>query len=103
MQLHIKPTRSQQYVHYHSFYPKQNNTSIPYSPYDTIRSSCPLEKDYNTYVSLRYLSWIQTHNRLVCKRTINHLVKLLSVCLKTKWLRVRIRLQSLKLQISCLF
>ena len=41
----------------------------------------------------------QTHNYLVCKRTLNHLAKLakwLSVHLQTKWLWVRVLLQSHK-------
>ena len=37
----------------------------------------------------------RTHNHLVRKRTLNHL--------RTKWLCVRVPLQSLKLQISRLF
>ena len=50
-----------------------------------------------------------THNHLVRKRTLHHLAKSanlgkgLSVRLRTKWLWVRITLQSLKLQISRLF
>ena len=50
-------------------------------------------------------SGIQTHNLLVLKRALNHLAKLakwFSVCLRTKWLWVRIPLLSLKLQICCL-
>ena len=35
---------------------------------------------------------IRTHNHLVRKRTLNHLAKCLSVCLRTKWLWVRIAL-----------
>ena len=52
---------------------------------------------------------IQTHNHLVCKRTLSHLAKLaklakwLSVRLRTKCLWFPILLQSLKLQISRLF
>ena len=48
---------------------------------------------------------IQTHDHLVCKRTLSHLAKLasltkwLSVHLQTKWLRVLISLLSLRLQI----
>ena len=38
---------------------------------------------------------IRTHNHLVCKRTLNHLAKWLSVRLRTKWLWVRIPLLSL--------
>ena len=47
----------------------------------------------------------RTHNHLVRKRTLNHLAKLaslakwLSVLLRTKWLWVRVPLQSLNLQI----
>ena len=47
-----------------------------------------------------------THNHLFRKQTLNYLAKLasltkwLSVCLRTKWLWVRVPLQSLKLQIS---
>ena len=37
----------------------------------------------------------RTHNHLVHKRTLNHLAKWLSVCLWTKWLWVRVQLQSL--------
>ena len=47
-----------------------------------------------------------THNQLVRKRTLNHLVSLakcLSVRLRTNWLWVRVPLQSLKLQLSHLF
>ena len=48
---------------------------------------------------------IQTHDHLVCKRTLSHLAKLasltkwLSVHLQIKWLRVLISLLSLRLQI----
>ena len=42
---------------------------------------------------------IRTHNHLVCKRTLNHLAKWLSVRLRTKCLWVRIPLLPLKLQI----
>ena len=51
----------------------------------------------------------QTHNHLDRKRTLKHLAKLaslaksLSVRLRTKWLWVRVLLQSLKLQILRLF
>ena len=51
----------------------------------------------------------RTHNQLVRKRTLNHLAKLaslakrLSVRLRIKWLWLRVPLQSLKLQLSCLF
>ena len=51
----------------------------------------------------------RTHNHLVCKWTLNHLAKLaslvkwLSVCLWTKWLLIRVPLQSLKLHILRLF
>ena len=50
-------------------------------------------------------NWTRTHNHLVHKQTLNHLVSLakwLSVCLRTKWLWVWVQLQTLKLQISCL-
>ena len=46
---------------------------------------------------------IQTHNHLVCKRTLNHYTKLASLAkwssvhLQTKWLLVRILLLSLRL------
>ena len=49
---------------------------------------------------------IRTHNHLVRKRILSHLdslAKWLSVPLRTKWLWVRIPLQSLKLQIWRLF
>ena len=45
----------------------------------------------------------RTHNHLVCKPTLKHLAKWMSVCLRTKWLWVRVQLQSLKLEISRLF
>ena len=57
-------------------------------------------------------NWTQSQNHLVCKRTINHiakcvslakcviLAKWLSVRLRTKWFWVRVQLQSLNLQIS---
>ena len=51
--------------------------------------------------SLSDSNGIRTHNHLVRKRTLNHLAKLaslakwLSVCLRTKWLWVRIPLLSL--------
>ena len=54
-------------------------------------------------------SEIQTHYHLVCKQTLNHLTKQVSLAkwlsanLWTKWLWVQILLQSLKLQISHLF
>ena len=50
-------------------------------------------------------NWTLTHNHLVCKRTLNQqvsLAKQLNVLLRTKWLQVRVQLQSLKLQISFL-
>ena len=47
-------------------------------------------------------NWTRTQNHLVRKRTLNNLAKWLSVCLRTKWFWVRVQLQSLKLQISCL-
>ena len=56
-------------------------------------------------VKLRNCNWAWTHNDLVDKLTLNHLASLakwLRVCLWTKWLWVRVQLQSLKLQISCL-
>ena len=55
--------------------------------------------------SLSDSNGIRTHNHLVCKQTLNHLAKLaslakwLSICLRTKWLWVRISLLLLKLQI----
>ena len=42
---------------------------------------------------------IRTHNYVVCKQTLNHLAKWLSVCLQTKWLWFRISLLLLKLRI----
>ena len=56
-----------------------------------------------------YCNRIRTNNHLVCKRTLNRLAKLASLGkwlggrLRTKWLWVRILLQSLKCQISRLF
>ena len=44
-------------------------------------------------LSLSDCNWTRTHNRLVRKRTLNHLAKPLSVCFRTKWLWVRIQLQ----------
>ena len=52
-----------------------------------------------------FCNWTRTQNRLVRKRTLNHLdslAKRLSVRLRTKWFLVRVQLQSLHLQISCL-
>ena len=60
----------------------------------------------HVFISL-HLIW--THNHLVRKQAVNHLAKLanlakwLGVRLQTKWLWVRVPLQSLKLQISHLF
>ena len=48
--------------------------------------------------SLSDWNWTRTHNHLVHKWTLNHLAKLASVRLWTKWLWVRF--QSLKLQVS---
>ena len=48
-----------------------------------------------------YCNGTQTHNQLVCKQTLKMVG--LSVCLWTKWLWVPVTLQSLKLQILCLF
>ena len=51
-------------------------------------------------------NWIRTQNHLVHKKTLNHLAKLLSVCLRTKWFWVRIQLQSLdqtKLEIGKIY
>ena len=48
--------------------------------------------------SLSVCNWTQTHSHLVRKQTLNHLAKLtkwFSVCLWTKWLWVRVQLQSL--------
>ena len=53
-------------------------------------------------------NWSRTysHNHLVHKQTLNHLAKLaslakwLSICLWTKWLWVRVQLQSIKCIIS---
>ena len=49
--------------------------------------------------SLSDCNWTRTHSHLVHKQTLNHLAKLvewLSVSLWTKWLWVRVQLQSLK-------
>ena len=49
----------------------------------------------NILLCLSDCNWTQTHNHGVCKRTLNHLPKLvkwLSVCLRTKWLWVRVQL-----------
>ena len=45
--------------------------------------------------SLSGSNWTPTHNHLVHKRTLNHLAKLASVRLWTKWLWIRVQLQSL--------
>ena len=48
----------------------------------------------------------RTHSHLVGKQTLNHLAsfaKWLSVCLRTKWMWVRVPLQSLNLQLLLLF
>ena len=51
----------------------------------------------------------RNHNHLVCKQTLNHLVKLatltkcFSVHLQTKWQWVRVPLQTFKLQMLHLF
>ena len=45
---------------------------------------------------------IQTNCHLLCKRTLNHLAKGLSVRLRNKWLWVRNLLQSLKVQEAAL-
>ena len=39
-------------------------------------------------------NWTRIQNHLVPKRTLNHLAKLLSVRLRTKWFCVRVQLQS---------
>ena len=44
-------------------------------------------------------NWTGTQNHLVRKRTVNHLAKLLSVCLRPRWFWVQVQLQSLNLQI----
>ena len=47
--------------------------------------------------SLSDCNWTRTHNRLVRKRTLNHLAKLakwLSVRLRTKWLWIQVQFQS---------
>ena len=52
-------------------------------------------------IIVNHCNWARTHNHLVRKRTLNHLAKLkqlakcLSVGLQTKWLWVRVPLQSL--------
>ena len=51
-------------------------------------------------------NWTQTHNHLVCKRTLNYLDTLarwLSVRLRTKWLWVRVQLQTLKTMFTNIF
>ena len=45
-------------------------------------------------------NWTWTLNHLVVRRTLKHLAKWLSVCLRTKWFRFRVHLQSLNLHIS---
>ena len=45
-------------------------------------------------------NWTRNQNNLVRKRTLNHLAKLLSVRVRTKWFWFQVQLQSLKLQIS---
>ena len=56
-----------------------------------------------THIYISDCNGIRTKNHLVRKRTPNHLTKRFSVCSRTKWLWLRIALQSLKLQISRLF
>ena len=46
--------------------------------------------------SLSDCNWTRAQNQLVCKQTLNHLAKWLSVSLRTKWFWVRVQLQSLK-------
>ena len=75
-----------------------------------------LQDVFKTYQVILFLltsshndcNWTRTQNHLVLKRTLNYLAKLaslakwLSVRLRTKWFWVRVQLQSLHLQISCL-
>ena len=53
---------------------------------------------HERYLKFKWQQWLNTHNHLICKRTLNYLAKLpnlatkeslakwLSVCLQTKWL-----------------
>ena len=64
------------------------------------------DKAINILKKLVDCNGTRTHSHLVCKRTLNHLAsfaKWLSVCLRTKWMWVRVPLQSLNLQLLLLF
>ena len=63
--------------------------------------SCLNVKDFiaqsrNKICNLSDCNWTRTQNHLVRNGTLNHLAKWLSVCLQTKWLWVRDKLQLLK-------
>ena len=71
--------------------------------YSCLNVKEPLARRRRHIWSLSDYNGTRTHSHLVCKQTLNHLAKLaslakwLSVCLRTKWLWVRIPLLSLNL------
>ena len=80
---------------YHVTYPFQIESTL----YSCLNVKEFLARNRREIWSLSDSNGTQTHNHLVRKRTLNHLAKLAkwsNVRLRTKWLWVRVPLQSLK-------
>ena len=69
-------------VCYHITYSFQNESTI----YSCLNVKELLVCSRGDILSLSDWNWIQTHNHLVRKRTLNHLAKRMGICLQTKWL-----------------
>ena len=83
---------------YHVTYAFQSESTL----YSCLNVKELLARSRREIWSLSDCNWTRTHNHLVHKRTLNHLAKLakwLSVRLWTKWLWVRVQLQSIKASI----
>ena len=78
---------------YHVTYAFQSESTL----YSCLNVKELLARSRREIWSLSDCNWTRTHNHLVHKRTLNHLAKLakwLRVRLWTKWLCVRVQLQS---------
>ena len=78
--------------YYHVTYAFQSESTL----YSSLNVKQLLPWNKRDSWSLSDSNRIRAHIYLLCKRTLNHLAKWLSVCLRTKWLWVRIPLLSLK-------
>ena len=85
---------------------------IDLTTYEPIKRTFKMHLDNtidNIFWKLSDCNGTRTQNYLARKQSLNHLAELsslakwLSVCLRSKWLWVRVLLQSLNLQIPCLF